>query len=289
MTEIFDLLAVIGDPVTEEDLLACLPESFNMLVTALEANPEVPKMETVTQRLLHEERKVKDREDRRPTKLKEMTAQGQKRKFTCHYCGKPGHIKRNCRKLAADNEKRGKPGTKEKGDHKANKVATRKEEEGNSTSSDDSLIAFHALSANSSGNWIVDSGTTCHMCNNDQMIAEIKSFKNAQEVTLGDGHVLEATGEGTIQLQMKFPDGKTRKCNFHSVLLIPMLAYNLLRVSKAAEARKVIKFDKSGCSDNAKVTAIAKRVGNLYYLECKENQSLSVVVQSKERLWHRQY
>lgn len=48
MTEVFDSLAVIGDPVDEEDrvvhLLASLSESFNMLVThAFEANPEVPK------------------------------------------------------------------------------------------------------------------------------------------------------------------------------------------------------------------------------------------------------
>ena len=43
--------------VADEDrvvhLLASLPESFNMLVTALE---EVPKMEVVTERLLHKER-----------------------------------------------------------------------------------------------------------------------------------------------------------------------------------------------------------------------------------------
>ena len=61
MTEIFDSLAAIGNPVNEEDrvvhLLVSLPESFNMLVTAIEANPEVPKVETVTERLLHEERK----------------------------------------------------------------------------------------------------------------------------------------------------------------------------------------------------------------------------------------
>ena len=43
------------------------------------------------------------------------------------------------------------------------------------------------------------------MCNN---------FKKVQEVTLGNGHVLEATGEGTVQLQTKLPDGKTRKGNF---------------------------------------------------------------------------
>ena len=50
MTELFDALAVMDSPVSDEDkvvhLLASLPDSFNMLVTALEANSEsVPKME----------------------------------------------------------------------------------------------------------------------------------------------------------------------------------------------------------------------------------------------------
>ena len=41
MSELFAALAVLGDPVTEEDrvvhLLASLPDSFDLLVTALEA------------------------------------------------------------------------------------------------------------------------------------------------------------------------------------------------------------------------------------------------------------
>ena len=78
MTEIFEALAVIGDPVSEEDrvahLLASLPESFNTLVTALEANPEVPKMENVTECLLHEERKMIGREADEGEQSKAMTA-----------------------------------------------------------------------------------------------------------------------------------------------------------------------------------------------------------------------
>ena len=161
MTEIFESLAVIGDAVAEEDrvvhLLASLPESFKMLVTALEASPEVPKTETVTERLLHEERKT--REEPRQTKLKAMTAQGQKKRFTCHYCGKPGHFRRNCRKLAADSEKRDKLDTKDKERHKANKATTQRhdrEVDGSSSYDSDALVAFHAFSANSSGTWIVD-------------------------------------------------------------------------------------------------------------------------------------
>ena len=54
MTAIFNGLSVIGDPISDEDrvvhLLASLPESYNVLVTALEANEAVPKMEVVTER-----------------------------------------------------------------------------------------------------------------------------------------------------------------------------------------------------------------------------------------------
>ena len=58
MTEIFEELSVIDDTISEEDrvvyLLASLPDSFSVLVTSFEANPEVPRMELVTEKLLHE-------------------------------------------------------------------------------------------------------------------------------------------------------------------------------------------------------------------------------------------
>ena len=63
MTELFNELAVVGDAIEEEDrvvyLLASLPDSFNTLVTALEAREDVPKMEVITERLLYAERKQK--------------------------------------------------------------------------------------------------------------------------------------------------------------------------------------------------------------------------------------
>ena len=62
----FEKLAVIDDTVKEEDqlvhLLASLPESYSMLVTALEVNPDVLQMEVVEVCPLHEERKEKDKE-----------------------------------------------------------------------------------------------------------------------------------------------------------------------------------------------------------------------------------
>ena len=67
MTEIFHELAVISEPITEEDqvvhILAGLPESYDVLVTALESGSEtVPPWETVTERLLREEQKMSEKE-----------------------------------------------------------------------------------------------------------------------------------------------------------------------------------------------------------------------------------
>lgn len=102
MTEIFNSLSVIGSPVSEEDrvvhLLASLPESYSMLVTALEASAEVPQMEVVTERLLHEERKLKERGGYREGAMYSRSRRGPR----CHQCGKYGHIKKNCDQRAND-------------------------------------------------------------------------------------------------------------------------------------------------------------------------------------------
>ena len=61
MTEVFNKLSAMDAAMSEEDRVICLlvslPESFGVLITALEASDEIPKMDVVTERLLHEERK----------------------------------------------------------------------------------------------------------------------------------------------------------------------------------------------------------------------------------------
>ena len=102
MIELFNELAIVGDAIQEEDrvvyLLASLPDSFNTLVTALEASEDVPKMEIVTERLLHAERKEREKLSPDPSGDKAMLA---KRPFKsrgpqCHYCKKYGHMQRYC-------------------------------------------------------------------------------------------------------------------------------------------------------------------------------------------------
>ena len=97
--EIFEGLSVVGDPVTEENhvvhFLASLPESYNMLVMALKENIDVPRMEVITERLIHEERKLKEHRRIDTSSVKAMAAKPRpKRKGPqCHCWGRFGHIR----------------------------------------------------------------------------------------------------------------------------------------------------------------------------------------------------
>ena len=78
-------------------------------------------------------------------------------------------------------------------------------------------MTSYALSTtiiNQKKGWVIDSGATCHMCNDDKLFVEIRCLKQPQEVTLGDGHVLEATGVGVVELQATLGNGKTKGAYF---------------------------------------------------------------------------
>ena len=156
----------------------------------------------------------------------------------------------------------------------------------------DALIATHALQAGSVGNWIVDSGATCHMCSNKKMFVDLNPLEEPMEVTLGDGHTLQAVGRGVVSLKMKLPSGVTRKCNVQDVLYVLALSYNLLSVSQAAERGKVTEFNDSGCQisgSDGRLIAKATRVGSLYYLDCEVCQHTSVTRQDSNTLWHQRF
>ena len=85
------------------------------------------------------------------------------------------------------------------------------------------------------------------MCNDKKLFRELSGLRRPQEVTLGDGHVLEATAEGTVTLEMLLPDGNSQKCTLKNVLYVPKLSYNQLSVSKASGAGKSAKFNNVGC------------------------------------------
>ena len=114
MVELFNKLAVVGAPIDNEDkvvyLLASLPEFYDALVTALEANEKVLSMETVIDHLTYEERKAIEQDSSTGSKEKALSHHGKKAKFSihCHYCKRVGHMIKDCHERMK-NEKEKKP------------------------------------------------------------------------------------------------------------------------------------------------------------------------------------
>ena len=314
LTEIFNELSVIGDNIDDEDrvvyLLASLPDSYEMLVTALEANTEVPNMETVIERLLHEEQKVKEKNQsslpsRANSKEEVMTVKHKKKGPRCNFCKRFGHIQQNCheleKKLALE---RAGPSSchYKKTKHKVNSVNTRSQSD--DTDSDEVGLVVrdqHVLSADVTNKqaeieWIVDSGATSHVCHDRSLFTELQNLEKPLDIILGDGRTLNATGCSVIV--MLESDSLKRKCKFYDVLYVPELTYNLLSVSKAVDKGISFTFNESECvikDSNQKLITIATKAGSLYRVAgtMPKEQVHSVTKKndcsSKEDLWHRRY
>ncbi len=255
-----------------------------MIVTALESSSNVPIMETVIERLLHEERKMKEREGDGGDSGIVFAAYRAKRVFKCHYCGKPGHLKRDCRIRFADErrEKASDSGPREKANQVLRKntsgevenvLLTSQALSARMTSGEevDVLLKSQALSVRTTGSWIIDSGASSHMCNDEQLFMKKETLKKPLEIVLGDGHVVKSQQQGTVSLMMKLPGSESRKCNLHDVLYVPNLSYNLVSVSKAVKAGKIVGFDGKHVqikSVEGKLTAIGTLIGNLYCMDC---------------------
>ena len=166
MTKISDRQSVIEDPISDEDLVVCLlaslPESYHALVTALEANEAVPRMEVLTACLLHDERKLKERVERVGSeRSREGVMTGKQRPEgkgpKCHHCGKLGHIRSNCNKWV---KKKSDSNEKEARSNKltVNKAEVRRRDSSSLDGDCVGLMVNHVLSVNSTGplnEWIL--------------------------------------------------------------------------------------------------------------------------------------
>ena len=116
-------------------------------------------MDIFTERILHAERKQKEKNNSDSSAEKAMTTPPPK----CYQCGKFGRIKKYCRNSPTQGEdKRKYRDFKEKAN-----AAEAKHTECSSNSENIGLVVRHAMpSLSGKAAWIVDSGATSHVCNN---------------------------------------------------------------------------------------------------------------------------
>ena len=131
---------------------ASLPDSFNMLVTALEANEDVPKMDYCMPRgSRRKNRALTEKGQWQPSNSSEVKVHRQ-----CHYCKKYGHIRKNCFERIKP-EERARQGWSENVRGKKSKV------------NKVGLVACHVLGVKEpKHDWNVDSGVAsssdCKTC-----------------------------------------------------------------------------------------------------------------------------
>ena len=102
------------------------------------------------------------------------------------------------------------------------------------------------------------------------MFMELKQVGSSEKVTLGDGSSLDLPGEGIVNMDMLLSDESRRGCVLKKGLYIPQLSFNLVSVSRAAEARKTVCFNDSVYkfqNESGKIIAVGVRHGSLYYLK----------------------
>ena len=216
-------LSIIGDAISEEDHVVCLfaslPDTFNTLVTALEANAnhanakQVPTMEVVTECLLYEEKKRTERDTTSEKIEGAMTVKQKRRGLRCYSCQNYGHIQRNCPQVLSTNARdernpRNKSGRK------------------------DTKHNFNKVEVTTNDFWIIDSRAMCYIYHERELFTCFNTLKAKQEVTLCDGRSLQATGSRTVELELVLPNGEPKKTTLHDVLYVPGLSYNLLSVVK---------------------------------------------------------
>jgi DNA-directed RNA polymerase subunit N (RpoN/RPB10) len=285
--ELFDELAIIGEALDDEDkvihLLASLPNDYNIIVTAMEAQDNIPSWEIVQEKLLHEELKhVSNQTCENTEKAFAGRTQFTWKNIKCFECGKIGHIKKNCRVFL-----------KKINEYKASDKLNTAEV---GTIEYDSCGLVHVLSAveTKQDAWIVDSGASRHMCNSRNYFDDISDLQNPVEIKVGDGRIIKASSIGTVMLKvnLSFDNINMKLIN---VLFVPKLAYNLVSVSQLSKEGKRINFCNKMCeilSSSDEILAIGNKIGDLYQLDSINIKSL-YCVNSKtdcvEDLWHKRF
>lgn len=189
----------------------------------------------------------------------------QKETRSCHWCKKPGHLKKDCY------------------------AWKRKQAEGNSHPSTDCVEEcsppeiLNIMENGLSGVWIMDSGCSFHMCPHKSWFHDMQ--ESSGSVLLGNNYVCKVKGIGSVKMRMH--DGSIKMLS--EVRYIPEVKRNLVSLG-LLEVKGFTFISFGGRMEVRKgqhTVMVAERRNSLYYLlaEVVTGDANSAMV-NDVRLWH---
>ena len=293
----------IDDELQTLLLLSSLPESWDTLVVTLSNSTPEGKlsMDSVTDSLLNEESRRRERglnnqfeanvvENRGRSKNRGKGGGGKSQgrsksrtRLSCYYCGKPGHIKSECRFLKRDQQA---------GTVHPDQINPKKKEDGKTTavaSNDGDIFLVgednYLNVASDECIWIIDSGASFHVTPHEEFFSSYQKGDFGM-VKMGNHVTSKIVGIGEVTLVSE----NGNKLVLKEVRHVPDMRLNLISVSKLDEAGMINQFGAGRwkLSRGSMIIARCKKEGSLYTMQGKICKGETNVAQDATKdLWHK--
>ena len=264
-----------GSKITNEELaytvLSSLPEDYDNLVQSLSSADHL-NIETVTQRLLCEESRRKDKQAL--VEPAALVSKAGKKKWKCTYCKKNGHTADRCWSKPENDQS----------DDSENPVGPRESK----ISAPSKAYTAETNNLNKQPevySWYIDSGASFHMC------CDLRSFTSHETipdwpVTIANGEKINAKAKGTVILLIR-NGSEFSHFSLSDVLYVPDFKANLISVGRLSDKGVTLRFYKSHCElIGSGYSVKARRNGDLYEIKALTKSKANLASASIE-VWHR--
>ena len=123
--------------------------------------------------------------------------------------------------------------------------------------------------------WIIDSGATSHIVNDQTLLINYKVFERKQRVVTADGKICSALGVGDVKLRCYTGTAKAVNCDLLNVLFVPEVKSNFFSVCAATKRGNIVKFGSRKVSitnHNQRLVATGSLIDDLYILNVESTE-----------------
>ena len=291
---ILNELQGIGVNLPEEDkaihLIMSLPDSYSATTQSLEMQQNLD-YQTVKNTLINADlmRKAAQGETAMFTKTSRLFtprhpnkkttpqcdshASSKQDEKTCNFCGGKNHLESKCfhkEKMSKAAKEELKKKRKERAAEANNNAKLSGESSGKGKKKDLSYLTLDtALLAAEQDGWYFDCAATRHMSRNREAFIKLKSI-NPTPVAGAGGHLINATGIGTIELEFRIGDGQSNRIRLTDAFYVPNLCTNLFSIGRAQKkgATFGVADDKYTMYSDGELTGVAHYTEGLFKIDC---------------------